>query len=275
MAFIAADQVENPNKPCLKILVVDDEELNRRLMRILLIREGHDVQVVANGMEAIDAVKDQNFDIVFMDLNMPIMDGIEASSRIREWENGNGHTYIVALTASFLPENGQILFKAGIDNYISKPFEVAHIQRLVNFIASAERTFQLQDAPPTEEVAAGNDVLNVHKGAQWVGGDLETYKELLSDFVQELPERIKTMEKLNLDQDTNSLARAAHSLMGISLNLGALQLSACAAKLDKPYNGNFPDPYPALIVDLKRAEKDLRKTATDFLANEVRIDVST
>jgi CheY-like chemotaxis protein len=69
-----------------------------------------------------------------MDLQMPVLDGLEASQQIREWENGGRHTFIVALTASYLPEDGHRLFEAGIDNYISKPFELKHIERILRYI---------------------------------------------------------------------------------------------------------------------------------------------
>src|SRR6266540_1876436 len=74
------------------------------MMQVLLSRAGHHVDVVSNGLEAFDAIKFQKFDIVFMDLHMPVMDGIEASQHIREWEEGGQHTFIVALTASYLAE---------------------------------------------------------------------------------------------------------------------------------------------------------------------------
>lgn len=127
--------------PSLKVLVADDDILNQRMMQLLLRHEGHVVDVVSNGLEAFDAVKFQEFDIVLMDLQMPVMDGIEASHRIREWEeNGDQHTFIVALTADYLPEQGQRLFEAGIDNYIPKPFEMEHLQRMLRYRANAKST---------------------------------------------------------------------------------------------------------------------------------------
>jgi CheY-like chemotaxis protein len=132
--MVSDQHLEAEKTHSLKILVVDDDVLARRLMQLLLKSDGHQVDVAANGLEAFDAVKFQRFDIVFMDLQMPIMDGIEASQRIREWETGGQRTFIVALTASYLPEEGHRLFEAGIDNYISKPFELKHIERMLKYI---------------------------------------------------------------------------------------------------------------------------------------------
>ena len=115
----------------LAILVVDDDELNQRMMRLILKREGHLVETAINGVDAVEAVKSKYFDLILMDLQMPEMDGVEASRRIRELENGEGRTFIVALTASFLPEKGRELFEAGIDNYMTKPFEVAHLRNIL------------------------------------------------------------------------------------------------------------------------------------------------
>jgi CheY-like chemotaxis protein len=121
----------------LNILVADDDALGRRLMHLILTREGHHVELAANGLEALNAVKQHQFDIVFMDLHMPDMDGMEASRQIRAWEKGESHTFIVALTASYLPEIGEALFDAGMDNYISKPLDVNQVQRLLKYSSPA------------------------------------------------------------------------------------------------------------------------------------------
>jgi CheY-like chemotaxis protein len=133
MSVVLDQTLEAESNLSLKILVTDDDELSRRLMRVILTHEGHRVEVAANGLEALEAVKNNKFDIVFMDLSMPEMDGMEASRQIRAWENEGSHTFIVALTASYLPEIGQALFDSGIDNYVSKPFEVGQIQRLLKY----------------------------------------------------------------------------------------------------------------------------------------------
>lgn len=137
MSVVLDQTHEAENKLSLKILVADDDDLSRRLMRVILTHEGHRVEVAANGLEALEAVKKNQFDIVFMDLHMPDMDGMEASRQIRDWESGDSHTFIVALTASYLPEIGQALFDSGIDNYISKPFEVEQIQKLLKYSSPA------------------------------------------------------------------------------------------------------------------------------------------
>ena len=137
MSLVLDQPLEAEKALSLKILVVDDDALGRQLMHLILTKEGHRVDVAANGLEAVEAVKQNQFDIVFMDLNMPDMDGMEASRKIRDWENGDSHTFIVALTASYLPEIGQSLFDSGMDNYISKPLDVAQVQRLLKYSSPA------------------------------------------------------------------------------------------------------------------------------------------
>jgi len=262
--------LENREGTPLKILVVDDDDLNRRMMHILLKRQGHSVDLACNGMDALDAVKYHKYDIVFMDLQMPTMDGVEASRRIREWENGGMHTYIVALTASYLPEQGQMLFEAGIDNYIAKPFEVEHIERMLGLISNPPHRVLVHNPPVETSPSAENEVLNIQKGAQRVGGDAETYKELLSDFVAELSKRIEGMEAHLLDRDMDALSREAHNLKGVSSNLGAMELAECASQLDKQSNEGYTHRHEGLFLELKKAEKNLLRTANEFLLNHGR-----
>lgn len=268
MALGKVDSNVNSAFPPLKILVVDDDDLNRRMMQILLMREGHHVELVTNGLEALDAVKYHKFDIVFMDLQMPTMDGVEASRRIREWENGGRHTFIVALTASYLPEEGHMLFEAGIDNYIAKPFDVDHVNRMLNYISRRVQATAADAHPVVSETQAENRMLNVQQGIKRVGGDLDAYRELLSDFVEELPCRVATLEQHFLEKNWSAFSLGAHNLKGIASSLGALELADCAGKLDKHDKEGYTDLDRSLIVELKRVETILRNTAAGFLVKK-------
>ncbi len=264
--FTNADQAGGLDTPHLAILVVDDDELSRRMMRLLLSREGHQVELASNGLEAFDAIKVKKYDIVFMDLQMPIMDGVEASRKIREWENGGVRTFLVALTASYLPEHGQELFEAGMDNYLSKPFELEHIQRMLKYRSDAIRAATSNaEALHPQEISI-SEVLDFKQGVKRVGGDIATYWELLDDFIQELPEKINALRHHFAAGDMDSLSRAAHNLKGVTANLGILQLSEYADKLDKQSSGGYTQLINESLKKIETVASKLENIAQIFLS---------
>lgn len=268
MDFTADHQVANQKIPQLKILVVDDDILNQRMMQLLLRREGHLVDLVSNGLEAFEAIKLQKYDVVFMDLQMPVMDGVEASRCIRQWENGGQHTFIVALTASYLPEKGQLLFEAGIDNYISKPFEMEQVQRLLKYGFLARSKDHSDQPTILERELQPEKVLDFQKGIVQVGGDEDTFRELLSDFIEGLPKRLQIIQHFYANKDMVELSRAAHNLSGIAGNLGALQLSECAKKLDKLSIEGYTDSLNPLIQEIQLVVGKLLEVSNNFLAEK-------
>lgn len=267
MDFIADNQSGSEEPPVAKILVVDDDNLNQRMMQLLLRRDGYQVDVVSSGPEALEAVKLQKYDVVFMDLQMPVMSGVETSRRIREWENGGQHTFIVALTASYLPEKGQELFEAGMDNYIGKPFELEHIQRLLRYSLNppAARANPLSSSAQ-EHIT--HPVLDTARGIRQVGGNPESYRELLGDFVRDLPARLQLIQDIFTRKDWDALSRAAHNLKGIAASLGAAQLHQCAEMLDKQSVDGYTEALDHLIGEIKLTGNNLIAASNDFLATE-------
>lgn len=264
--------MDNPNPDQLKVLIVDDDELNQRMMQLILTREGHDVHVAADGRDAIETVKQHEFDIILMDLQMPVMDGVEASRRIRASENGRRTAYIVALTASYLPEKGQELFEAGIDNYIAKPFDVDHLRQMLDYGLDYRRARKAMtpEAESSENVGLTSPELDAAAGIKMVGGDEETYRELLADFVKRLPEHFEGIEKCFAENDLKGLARIAHNIRGVSSNLGALQLYEYAEKLEKETGEGYTGG--GLEDSIDRFREVLRKfllVASDFLASQL------
>lgn len=262
-------QMNEPQAVSLNILVVDDDSINRRMMEVVLAPQGHAVAFASNGLEALDAVKNKKYDIVFMDLQMPVMDGIESSRLIRESERKNGYsTFIVALTASYLPEKGQELFDAGIDNYIAKPFKVEQIFRMVSYCVSGlhhEKPLRL--TVESRETTATN-ILDVQAGLQRLGGNKNIYSVLLRDFIRELPERMDMLQQCLTFDDLHRLSLAAHNLIGVSASLGALQLSEYAKKLENQSNAGYTSSAQDLLQEIRTSGHKLIQAGLDFLSTD-------
>lgn len=263
------ENTKESNNSVLSILVVDDDELNRRMMQLLLKREGHLTQCVSNGQEAFDAVKNGSYDMVLMDLQMPVMDGVEASRQIREWEGGEKHTYIVALTASYLPERGAELFQAGIDNYIAKPFDVDHLRNILQYGRENREKINAQN---TDNASAASHesarTFDPELGIKRVGGDVEIYKEFLQEFVDELPRKLDALWNCARNSDGDGLGRAAHNLKGVSGNLGALQLSEHAQRLEKGVTEGYTGTVESMLNEIMTVSARLKEDTVAYLSGK-------
>ncbi len=233
------------------ILVVDDDPVNQRMMQVALEPYCNSVESALNGLEAFEAIQAKQFDLVFMDLTMPVLDGIEASRKIREWEKQNGHsTYIVALTASYLPEKGAELFEAGIDNYIAKPFKLDELYRMLSYFGKTSAPAEspkLESQTPEPENA---QVLDRQAALFHLGGNIAIYSILLKDFVGELPARLEVLRSAFQNKDVHALALAAHNLKGVSANLGAMKLSGAAKMLEAASKAGYTSALERLLEDV-------------------------
>ena len=253
----------------LQILVVDDDELNQRMMRLILTRDGHHVHVASNGLDALRIIDEHEFDIILMDLQMPVMGGVEASRKIRESENGGRYAYIVALTASYMPEKGSELFAAGIDNYLAKPFDVEHLHQMLSYGLDYRQSRLNAQSVKVEQDADGEPAqgLNIAMGIKLVGGDQETYRELLSDFIERLPEKYQSIEKSYAEKDMDGLARAAHNIKGVSANLAVLQLSEYAGILEKMAGEGYTPSVGSVVAAMKEITHKVIDDASSYLAS--------
>lgn len=262
--------MDDPNSGQLKVLVVDDDELNQRMMKLILTREGHHVHIASDGRDALETVKQHEFDIILMDLQMPVMDGIEASRRIRAYENGRRNSYIVALTASYLPEKGQELFEAGIDNYIAKPFDVVHLRQMLVYGLDYRRARHAMEANAMATGARdpSSREIDFAAGVKMVGGDEETYRELLADYAGKLPELCNSLERCFSENDLKGLARVAHNIRGVSSNLSALQLYKYAEKLEKDVSEGYTGArLENSVRQFREVARKFTLAVSDFLAN--------
>jgi CheY-like chemotaxis protein len=151
----------------------------------LLEKRGHSVTCVEDGLEAVEAVQESSFDAVLMDVQMPQMDGLEATRVIRQWEAGKGHIPIVALTAHAMESDRQRCLESGMDAYVSKPFNVnelyATVEQLVGLPDRSEAAGTIvSDEPPTL-------VIDRREALDRVEGMTDLLQEMAQLFLDEYP----------------------------------------------------------------------------------------
>jgi CheY-like chemotaxis protein len=119
----------------LSILLVEDNELNQRLMKISLARFNYKVTIAVNGLEGVQKFSNQKFDLILMDIMMPVMDGFESTKRIRKIEHNNpelGHIPIIAFTANTINNDRDKCIKGGMDDILEKPFDIIKFRKILS-----------------------------------------------------------------------------------------------------------------------------------------------
>jgi two-component system, sensor histidine kinase and response regulator len=205
-----------PSNGGLHVLLAEDHPINQKVAVRMLERLGHSVIVASDGIEALEALKAGDFDVVLMDLQMPRMDGFEAVRAIRQREAGSGnHIEVVALTAHAMQGDRERCLAAGFDAYLAKPVRQTDLQ------AALEATHRPAEVGIHRVVEGLNEVC---------GDDHEFARELSTTFLESAPRCLAAIAKALRSGDALLLAQEAHGLKGISRTIGALDLAvACEA----------------------------------------------
>ena len=216
----------------MKVLLAEDNAVNRTLATRLLQKHGHTVVVVENGRQALEALERETVDLVLMDVQMPEMDGLEATAAIREKEEKTGdHLPIIALTAHAMKGDREKCLAAGTDDYLTKPIRTADlfaaVERLAHAktIATAEAT-SIVNSPRAK--VFDNDAALRH-----VEGDRDLLDEIIRIFADQCPRTMFEIQNAIRDADLSVLERAAHSLKGAASNLCAVGVTQSAAELEE------------------------------------------
>jgi CheY-like chemotaxis protein len=190
------------------------------------------VEVASNGAEGVAACQQRHFDIVLMDLQMPVMDGMTATRKIREWETGE-RTPIIALTANAMTGDRELCEAAGMDGYLTKPIEV---ERLRNILTKFGFRSDDAGAPATPPITApaDNPVPPVDLGAfqSITDGDSEFARELIATFITSGEQQLAEITAAVSQCDRASLARVAHKLKGACANIHAHALKTLAGQME-------------------------------------------
>jgi PAS domain S-box-containing protein len=219
-----------------RVLVVDDNAINQRVAQLALERLGCRVDLAGDGKQAVEMTRLLPYDVVFMDCEMPTMDGFEASAEIRRQQMGSRRIPIVAMTARALQGDRQKCLAAGMDDYISKPVRLSEFSRTVRRwagIRGQNRLLQENDAPKSGTKSAPAFGLNALARLRALIPDEASLAELFDAFIDQARELISEMYTAARNDQPSELQRLAHKLNGASANLGASPMSEICKHLDE------------------------------------------
>ncbi len=212
-----------------RVLLAEDNAVNQRVARSMLERRGHEVTVVNNGAEALNAFAPGRFDVILMDVQMPVMGGFDATRAIRgREEREGGHVRIVALTAHALQRDRERCLAAGMDGYLAKP-----IDRL-DLFAAVELNDSDVGLDADRPASVGDDVARFDEAElmERLGGDREVMREIVAIFCHSTPELVSDIRAAIDVRDLTRLRASAHTLKGAAGNLSAKRLAALALELE-------------------------------------------
>jgi CheY-like chemotaxis protein/HPt (histidine-containing phosphotransfer) domain-containing protein len=216
----------------LSILLVEDNAVNQKLGIRVLEKMGHTVTLALNGQVAVDAVRTQRFDLILMDIQMPVLSGLDATHAIRAWEQGRAHIPIIAMTAHAMAGDAEKFLNAGMDGYVSKPIDVgvlrAEIDRLIQpKIANVEEYMKNHVNP---QIVPS---VNLPELLARVDNDRELLCDLISIFKEEFPGHLKSIRDAVARRDSAEIVNISHTLKGMLSNLAVPKAAAAAARLEQ------------------------------------------
>ncbi len=217
----------NEEREKYSILLAEDNIVNQRLVARVLERQGHKVKVAKNGREALREVKKNQFDLILMDVQMPEMDGLEATTAIRETEKETEERIpIIAMTAHATSSDMEKCLNAGMSAYISKPFQINDFLKVINEhgIKSVNQGKGEESmSTATDNFSALSSVMDVDEAIERVGGDMELLKELTDIFIIDSNKLLTEIKEALSNADDRALERSAHALKGAVSNFSALR----------------------------------------------------
>ncbi len=261
---ISKDRIPKTDR-ALKVLVVEDNAFNQKVAFGMLTTMGHTVVMAGNGRESLDAYREDRFDVILMDVQMPYMDGLEATRRIRQLEsNGDKRIPIVAMTAHAMKGDREECLKAGMDGYIAKPISSRELSDVLENI-SANILPARTEGPCPVPLEKPVDLSDLLRG---VGGNKALLKEMLEIYREEYPVLSSEIRHAVSRKDAEALRIASHSLKGMVGGLGAQSAYGAALKLESMGREYDLTDAQHALEDLER-ELDRVSSALEQEAEEV------
>jgi len=259
LAELMAGEIQRSTAPeqpdpiiCLKplaILLAEDNELNQRFAVRFLGSRGHTVRAVSNGQQVLEALASETFDLVLMDVSMPVMDGIEATVAVRAHDGSafDPTIPIVAVTAHAVKGDRERFLQAGMNAYLSKPLDLDDFERTVLEV-TCERTGQPRSRPAEEDLSS-DEPFDIPMQEQRFAGMQEFLPELLDLFKKNAPACVEKIQSAMASEDLREASKGAHTLKGMAAVVCAMGVSRTAARMEEAArDGRFAASRELLTV---------------------------
>jgi signal transduction histidine kinase/ligand-binding sensor domain-containing protein/CheY-like chemotaxis protein/HPt (histidine-containing phosphotransfer) domain-containing protein len=242
----------------LRVLLAEDNSINQKVALLMLVRMGYRADVAGNGFEVLEALRRQRYDLILMDVQMPGMDGLEATRRIRAELPPDRQPRIIAMTANALREHQEACRAAGMDGFLAKPvlledLRAAFLRAGCEMTALEEDEAAAQAVPklrPAElPVLDPGRLASLRRLGELTGRPLA--REVVDGFVKETPLRLERLRSALVRGDAEELAFIAHSLKGISGQLGALRVAALSGELEGRGRNEDLDGASGLLAEIE------------------------
>ncbi|BCZ45957.1 hypothetical protein psyc5s11_20240 [Clostridium gelidum] len=225
-----------------RILLVEDNEMNRKILISILKSHKMTCDVAINGSEALKAVSEKDYDVVFMDCQMPVMDGYESTAKIRLFEGNKKHTTIIAMTANAMEGDSQKCIESGMDYYISKPIDFNIMFKLIE-----ENTKDREPEPNYNKIIDNN----IDNFVKITGLEKEDAKEILEEYVKCLPDLLAGINVAIKNSDFKKLAGLSHELKGSSGTFRITSIHELAIKLEEKAIKQEIDECARFFIQIK------------------------
>ncbi len=246
----------------VRLLLAEDSRVNQKIAMKILSKAGYEVDIAENGRLAVEAVDKVRYDLILMDVQMPEMDGVEATETIRRNERGSGaRVPIIAMTANVMQEDKDRCLAAGMDDYLSKPAEPRKM------IETIEK--HLSEAAPPEAEASrcdNGEIFDKDDLMERLDGDEELLREILEIYVEDVPRLIEKIKKAREQSDAELVNREGHTLKGASANVSAPALRETAYQIEMAGKSGALNGVDALV---DRAERDFDELKSVLAQSEL------
>ena len=255
----------------LRVLMAEDNLINQRVATRFLNKLGHSVRVVDNGEKAIRALQEDEFDVVLMDIQLPVMDGFKATTAIRKQEELTGHHIpIIAMTAYAMSGDRERCLTAGMDDYVSKPINEASVAKACSLITKFNRSSvdvavsnKIQE---DAEIVPDQLVFDFPAALKRFEGDGEFVNEICGLILNSVPELISSLKSAVEQQDCESAGKAVHTIKGSVSNFCAEPTYHAAMRLEQICHEHQLNQLEAGCLDLVREVDRLMATLRNHLA---------